>query len=66
MPQVVKINSKTYIDILKKIFLPWYKKHALAFKRKGKLLQDGDPAHKAHFTKDFLDKMGSKGARLMT
>ena len=63
MPEGVKINSKTYIDFLHKIFLPWYKKQALEFKRKAKLSQDGDPARKANFTKDFLDKIGFKGAR---
>ena len=44
----------------------WCKKQALAFKRKAKILQDGDPAHTAHLKKDFLDKMGFKCARLMT
>ena len=44
----------------------WCKKQALAFKRKAKILQDGDPAHTAHLKKDFLDKMGFKGTRLMT
>ena len=66
VPERVKINSKTYIDFLEKNFMPWYKKQPLAFKRKAKLLQDGDSAHTGHLTKDFLDKMGFKGARLMT
>ena len=66
MPEGVKINSRIYIEFLQKNFMLWYKKQALAFKRKAKLLQDGDPAHTAHLTKDFLDNMGSKGARLMT
>ena len=66
VPERVKINSKTYIDFLQKNFMPWYKKQPLAFKRKAKLLQDGDSAHTGHLTKDFLDKRGFKGARLMT
>ena len=66
MPQGVKINSKTYIDFLLKFFMSWYKKQPLAFKCKAKLLQDGDSAHTGHLTKDFLDKMGIKGAHLMT
>ena len=64
MPEGVKINSKTYIDFLQKIFVSWYEKQLLAFKRNAKLLQDGDSAHIAHITKDFLVKMGSKGAQL--
>ena len=63
VPKRVKINSRIYIDFLQKNFMPWYKKQALAFKRKAMLLQDGDPAHRAHLTKDFLDKMRFKGAR---
>ena len=66
MPEGVKINSKTYIDFLQKIFVSWYEKQLLAFKRKAKLLQGRDSAHTGHLTKDFLDKMGFKGARLMT
>ena len=66
MSEGVKINSKTYIDFLQKIFKPWYKKQPLAFKRKATLLQDGAPAQTAYLTKDFLDKMGFKSARLMT
>ena len=66
MSDWVKINSKTYIDFLQKNFIPWYKKQPPAFKCKAKLLQDGDSAHTGHLTKDFLDKMGFKGARLMT
>ena len=66
MPERVKINSKTYIDFPQKIYMPWYKKQPLAFKRKAKLLQDGAPAYTAHLTKDFLDKVDFKGARLMT
>ena len=62
----IKIKSKTYIDFLQKNFMPWYKKQALAFKCKAKLLQDGAPAHTAHLNKDFHDKMSFKGARLMT
>jgi len=42
MPEGVKINSKTYINFLQKISMPWYKKQALVFKRKAKLLQDED------------------------
>ena len=42
VPERVKINSRIYIDFLQKNFMPWYKKQALAFKRKAKLLQDGD------------------------
>ena len=38
VPESVKINSKAYIDFLQKIFMPWYKKQPLAFKRKAKLL----------------------------
>ena len=66
MPEGVKINSKTYIDFLLKFSMPWYKIQPLAFERKAKLLQDGAPAYTANLTKDFLDKMGFKGARLMT
>ena len=65
VPEGVKINSKTYIDFLKKNFMPWYRKQPLAFKRKTTFMQDGAPAHSAQLTKDFLEKMGFKGARLM-
>ena len=65
MPESVKINSKAYIDFLQKIFMPWYKKQPLAFKRKAILMQDGALAYSANLTKDFLDKMGFKGARIM-
>ena len=63
VPERVKINSRIDTDFLQKNFMSWYEKQA---QRKAKLLQDGDPAHKVPFTKDFLDKMGFKGARLMT
>ena len=66
MPESVKINSKAYIDFLQKIFMPWYKKQPLAFKRKTMFMQDGALAHSANLTKDFLHKMGFKGARIMT
>ena len=58
MPERAKINSKTYIDFLQKIFKPWYKKQPLAFKRKAMFMQDGTLAYYANLTKDFLDKMG--------
>ena len=63
VPERVKINSKTYIDFLQKIFMPWYKKQPLAFKRKAILMQDGALALSASLTKDFLDKMSFRGAR---
>ena len=66
MPEGAKINSKTYIDFLQKIFKPWYKKQPLAFKRKAMFMQDGALAYSANLTNDFLVKMGFKGARLMT
>ena len=63
VPERVKINSRIYSDFLQKNFMPLYKKQALAFKRKAKLLKDGETEHRLHLTKDFLDKMGFKGAR---
>ena len=65
VPESVKINSKAYIDFPQKIYMPWYKKQPLAFKRKAILMQDGALAYSANLTKDFLDKMGYKGARIM-
>ena len=66
VPERVKINSKAYIDFPKKIFMPWYEKQLLVFKRKAMFMQDGALAYSANLTKDFLDKMGFNGARLMT
>ena len=60
---MLKVNSKTNIDFPQKIFMPWYKKQPLAFKRKAILMQDGALAYSASLTKDFLDKMSFRGAR---
>ena len=46
--------------------MPWYEKQLLVFKRKAMFMQDGALAYSANLTKDFLDKMSFKGARLMT
>ena len=66
VPERIKISSNTYIDFLQKNFMPWYEKQPLAFKRKGMFMQDGALACSASLTKDFLDMMGFKRARLMT
>ena len=66
VPESVKINSKAYIDFLKKIFMPWYEKQLLVFKRKAMFMQHWALAYSANLTKDFLDKMSFKGALLMT
>ena len=60
VPERVKINSKANIDFLEKFIIPWYKKQHLAFKRKAKLLQDGDPAHTVHLSRPSLTKWASK------
>ena len=46
--------------------MPWYEKQLLVFKRKAMFMQDGALAYSASLTKDFLDKMSFRGARLMT
>ena len=45
--------------------MPWYEKQLLVFKCKA-MFQHGALAYSANLTKDFLDKMSFKGARLMT
>ena len=65
VPEGVKITSDSYIDFLKKNFLPWYKKQSLSFKRKAILMHDGAPSHSAKKTVAFLSKNGFKEDRLM-
>ena len=61
----VKMCAKSYVDFLKKIFLPWYKKQPLALKRKMIFMHDNASSHAAHYTGEELTKFGFKEARLM-
>ena len=44
---------ESYVDFLKN-FLPWYKKQALALKRKMILIHDNAPSHAARYTREAL------------
>ena len=56
VPDGVKMNAKSYVEFLKKNFLPWYRKQQLALKRKMIFMHDNTPSHAARYTCDAISK----------
>ena len=50
VPDGVNMNAKSYVEFLKKNFLPWYRKQQLALKRKMIFMHDNSPSHAALYT----------------
>ena len=65
LPDGVKMCAESYVDFLKKNFVPWYKKQPLPLKRKMIFMHDNAPSHAAVYTREALTKFGFKGDRLM-
>ena len=61
----VKMSAKSYVEFLKKNFLPWYRKQRLALKRKMIFLHDNAPSHAARYTCDAMSKFGFSDGRVM-
>ena len=65
VPDGVKMNAKSYVEFLKKNFLPWYRKQQLALKRKMIFMHDNAPSHAARYTCDAMNKFGFSDGRVM-
>ena len=65
VPDGVKMNAKSYVEFLKKNFLPWYRKQRLALKRKMIFMHDNTPSHAARYTCDAMSKFGFSDGRVM-
>ena len=65
VPDVVNMNAKSYVEFLKKNFLPWYRKQRLALKRKMIFMHDNAPSHAARYTCDAMSKFGFSDGRVM-
>ena len=61
----VKMSAKSYVEFLKKNFLPWHRKQRLALKRKMIFLHDNAPSHAARYTCDAMSKFGFSDGRVM-
>ena len=62
VPDGVKMNAQSYVEFLKKNFLPWYRKQQLALKRNMIFMLDNVPSHAARYT---LSKFGFSDGRVM-
>ena len=65
VPDGVKMNAKSYVEFLKKNFLPWYRKQRLALKRKMIFMHDNAPSHTPRHTCDAMSKFGFRDGRVM-
>ena len=65
VPDGVKMNAKSYVEFLKKNFLPWYRKQRLTLKRKMIFMHDNAPSHAARYTCDAMSKFGFSDGRVM-
>ena len=62
VPDGVNMNAKSYVEFLKKNFLPWYRKQQLALKRKMIFMHDNSPSHAAlHFWLQLKSKVYEGG-----
>ena len=52
VPDGVKMNAKSYVEFLKKNFLPWYRKQRLALKRKMTFMQRPIPRSSLHLRRN--------------
>ena len=49
----VKMTAKVYMDFLKKLLVPWYKKKKLAFRKNMVFMHDNTPSHAARLTIEY-------------
>jgi transposase len=61
----VKLTSQTYCQFLDKIFFKWYKSQSRSFKLKCVFMHDNAPSHAANASRQFLERKGISGRKLM-
>ena len=65
IPETVKMTSATYVDFLKRMFVPWFRKRSAAKKKFLVFMQDNAPSHTAKASIEHLNNIGFKNDRLM-
>ena len=61
----VKLTSQSYCQFLDKTFFKWYKSQSRSFKTKCVFMHDNAPSHAANATRQFLERKGISGKKLM-